>query len=53
MNYIESKAAEMQFTGADISKAKSILSYKPDVNLEEGIYDFIQWFQENRKTYDS
>ena len=53
VNYIESKAAEMQFTGADISKAKSILSYKPDVNIEEGIYDFIQWFQENRKTYDS
>ena len=53
VNYIESKAAEMQFTGADISKAKNILSYKPNVNIEEGIYDFIQWFQENRKTYDS
>ena len=53
INYIESKAAEMQFTGADISKAKSILSYKPDFDIKEGISDFIQWFQENRKTYDS
>ena len=53
VNYIKSKAVEMQFTGADISKANSILSYTPDINIEEGIYDFIQWFQENREKYDS
>ena len=51
VNYIDSKKAEMQYTGANISKAKSILSYNPDIEFKSGVHDFIHWFKENRSSY--
>ena len=51
VNYIDSKKAEMQYTGANISKARSILSYNPDIEFKRGVHEFIHWFKENRKYY--
>ena len=51
VNYINSKKAEMQYTGANISKAKSMLSYNPDIEFKSGVHDFIHWFKENRSSY--
>ena len=51
VNYIDSKKAEMQYTGANISKARSILCYNPDIEFKRGVHEFIHWFKENRNYY--
>ena len=51
VNYIDSKKAEMQYTGANISKARSILSYNPDIEFKRGVHEFIHWFKENKNYY--
>ena len=33
---------------ADISRARSILDFKPSVNLSEGIEQAVAWFQRNK-----
>lgn len=43
----EERAGEIYRNYADISKAKSVLGYKPTVDLEEGIDETIEWFMEN------
>jgi len=40
--------ADMQATWADIAKAKAVLKWKPGINLEQGIKESIQWFNENK-----
>ncbi|MDQ2856728.1 MAG: GDP-mannose 4,6-dehydratase [Acidobacteriota bacterium] len=35
-------------TFADITKAKRLLSYNPQTQIEEGIHRFVDWFQRNR-----
>jgi UDP-glucuronate 4-epimerase len=39
--------ADMKSTWADINKAKNILSWQPQVDLEEGIKRTVQWTKEN------
>ena len=34
----------------DISKAKSLLSYEPEVSTEEAINEFVKWYKENEKS---
>jgi UDP-glucuronate 4-epimerase len=36
-------------TFADISKAKRLLNYEPQVQLEEGLQRFYNWFLENKE----
>ena len=36
---------ESEYTHADISKAKKILGYKPDINFDEGMERFLDWFE--------
>jgi len=33
----------------DISKAKTLLGFKPKINTDEAIYEFINWYIENEK----
>jgi UDP-glucuronate 4-epimerase len=40
------QAGEVLTTYADITKAKKLLDYKPQISLEEGIAHFIKWFKE-------
>jgi UDP-glucuronate 4-epimerase len=37
-------------TFADITKARELLGYSPETQIEEGIHRFVQWFQENEKS---
>jgi nucleoside-diphosphate-sugar epimerase len=39
--------ADMKATWADINKAKNILKWQPMKNLEQGIEDSIQWFNQH------
>lgn len=36
-------------TYADISKAKKLLNYQPQTQIEEGIAKFVEWFKEAKK----
>lgn len=37
---------DVQRTNADITKAKSVLGYRPTTAVEEGIPKFVRWFEE-------
>ncbi len=37
-------------TFADITKARQLLGYNPETQIEEGIHRFVDWFQENKKS---
>ncbi len=40
--------ADMMATWADITKAKKILNWQPEIKLEQGIESAVKWFIENR-----
>jgi UDP-glucose 4-epimerase len=35
---------------ADVSRAKSLLAYEPQVSLDEGLRRLVQWYRQQRKT---
>jgi nucleoside-diphosphate-sugar epimerase len=41
--------ADMMTTWADISKARRILGWSPEVEIEEGLHRTVQWYRENRE----
>tara|TARA_B100000242_G_scaffold185520_1_gene133357 strand:- start:11370 stop:12356 length:987 start_codon:yes stop_codon:yes gene_type:complete len=41
-------AADLMETWADISKAKNLLGWEPQVSLDEGLEKSIQWYMDNR-----
>lgn len=41
--------ADVPATWADISKAKELLGWRPEVNIEEGIQRTVAWYLENRE----
>ncbi len=40
--------ADLMETWADISKAKSLLGWEPQVSLDEGLEKSVQWYMDNR-----
>ncbi|HHN66335.1 MAG TPA: SDR family NAD(P)-dependent oxidoreductase [Nitrospirae bacterium] len=48
INYLERHPADVEATWASIEKARSLLSWSPDVAIEEGIERTIRWYRENR-----
>jgi nucleoside-diphosphate-sugar epimerase len=48
--YESSKAGDVDITFANIEKANSMLGYSPKVKLEDGIRNFIHWYQQNETT---
>lgn len=45
--YTDFHKADILHTWADISKAKSLLGWYPLVELDEGIYRTVEWFEQN------
>ena len=48
---IESKTfhkADMSATRADISKAESMLGWKPVIDIKEGVLKCVEWYQQNQ-----
>ena len=41
--------ADPEATGADISKAKKLLGWEPEVSIEEGVKSCVKWYFENRQ----
>ncbi len=42
-------AADMKDTWADISKAKRLLGWEPEVSLEDGLDQAVEWYLQNRE----
>jgi nucleoside-diphosphate-sugar epimerase len=40
--------ADMSATKADISKAESMLGWKPKNNIKEGVFKCVEWYQQNQ-----
>ncbi|HJT30667.1 MAG TPA: GDP-mannose 4,6-dehydratase [Pirellulales bacterium] len=42
------KPGEMPITYADLTKARRLLDYEPQVSFEEGVREFVAWFRSRR-----
>jgi nucleoside-diphosphate-sugar epimerase len=38
----------MPITFADLTKAETLLAYRPQVPIEQGVAEFVAWFLQNR-----
>ena len=47
INYLPMQAGDVMQTYADISKAKITLGYSPNVSIENGLKDFVNWYKKN------
>jgi UDP-glucuronate 4-epimerase len=41
------RAEDMPFTHADLAKARRLLGYEPRVEIEEGVAEYVEWFQKS------
>lgn len=48
LRYISEQPGDVKITYADISKAKALLNYNPQVDFTRGIKIFLDWFNNNR-----
>lgn len=48
---LQMQPGDVERTYADLSKAKKILNYEPQILFEDGIKMFIDWYKDNRNLY--
>jgi nucleoside-diphosphate-sugar epimerase len=48
LEYQKGHPADVPATWADISKAKKILGWSPQVSFREGMKRLVEWYEENR-----
>ncbi len=48
INWLERHPADVEATWADITKARTMLGWQPEVKIEEGIKRTVKWFKDNR-----
>lgn len=46
--YLPPQRGEVPITSADITKARTMLGYAPQVKIEEGIRRFVAWYRHAR-----
>lgn len=47
LRHLDKQQGDVDITFADITKSKNILGYNPNVRFEDGIDEFIKWFNKN------
>jgi len=47
--YKEERTGDVRESLADITKAKTLLGYEPDIGFEEGLKYTLEWFKNNRQ----
>ncbi len=50
--YDDAKEADARHTHADVSKARDLLGYEPQVDIRDGVSRFIAWYEDNRDWYE-
>ena len=48
INYVPLPKTDVFYTASDISKAKKLLGYEPEIKIERGIEKFVKWFEHER-----
>ncbi|HEY4308557.1 MAG TPA: SDR family NAD(P)-dependent oxidoreductase [Pirellulales bacterium] len=48
IRFLPAHAADVPATWADVTKARNLLGWQPQVSLDEGLRQSIQWYLENR-----
>lgn len=43
---------DVEQTWADVSKAKELLGYNPDFDLDKGLTNFVKWYQRSKINYE-
>ena len=46
---IDKQMGDMDVTYADISKAKQLLGWSPEIDINQGIKEFVDWFKEIKR----
>jgi UDP-glucuronate 4-epimerase len=46
INMLPMQAGDVNCTYADITKARNLLGYKPEVDIREGLLEFVKWFRQ-------
>ncbi|KTG09032.1 UDP-glucose 4-epimerase [Haloprofundus marisrubri] len=50
--YEEPRQADAEHTHASVEKAQEAIGYEPSRSIEEGVREFIDWYDENREWYE-
>lgn len=45
-NYLPAQKGDVEITFADTSKLESIIDYRPNTGLKEGVMNFVKWYKE-------
>ncbi len=53
LKFLPSFKADIQDTQADISKAKSLMGWQPQVDIERGLQETVNWYLKNKSLADS
>ena len=48
-NFMEIQPGDVKSTSADTSKLESWIDFKPEVNIQSGITEFVKWYREYYK----
>ncbi len=52
IEFSEPREGDAEHTHADVSKARRLLDYEPQVDIREGVEQFLAWYRENEDWYD-
>ncbi|WP_117594495.1 GDP-mannose 4,6-dehydratase [Haloprofundus halophilus] len=50
--YEDARQADAEHTHASVEKARELLGYAPSRSIEEGVEEFIEWYDANREWYE-
>ena len=53
VNYLPTPHTDMQATWADITKARLMLGWQPQITFEQGLQNLVQWYYDNRELASS
>jgi len=45
IEYVDTPGGEVFYTSADLAKSKHLLGFQPNIELEQGIPEFVNWYQ--------
>jgi nucleoside-diphosphate-sugar epimerase len=49
VTYLPAPHTDMEATWADVTKARLLLGWKPEVTFEQGLQNLVQWYHDNRE----
>jgi len=47
INFLPLQPGDVLVTNSDVSKLQNVIAYKPNYSLQEGVSNFVDWYQEH------